>query len=362
MLRRHFMTTLAAGTAFGVIGVGCRSSDSTKANKQSASAERIKKEEPITLRLHQFLPPMATLPKKVLKPWAERIKKASGGRLVIQHFDSMALGGAPPQLIDQARDGVADISMTLTGYTPGRFPRTEVLELPFMMTSPVATSKAFWTMVAEDWQKSEYKDVKVLAAWVHGPGVIHTRDGIKKLEDMKGQKLRGPTRIINDLLEELGATPVGMPLPAVAEAISKGVVSGTVIPWEVTPAIKLSELLKKHTEFGSKESFYTATLVLVMNKAKYESLPADLKEILDRESGITLSASAAEVMLEADAPARKIATDAGNEITRLEDAEVDRWKAAAKPVVDRWTADVKGRGIDGAALIEKARSLIAKNE
>ena len=362
MLRRHFMTTLAAGTALGVIGVGCRSSDSTKANKQSASAEQSEKKEPITLRLHQFLPPMATLPKKVLKPWADRIQKASGGRLVIQHFDSMALGGGPPQLIDQARDGVADITMTLTGYTPGRFPRTEVLELPFMMTSPVATSKAFWTMVSEDWQKNEYKDVKVLAAWVHGPGVIHTRDGVKKLEDMKGQKLRGPTRIINDLLEEMGATPVGMPLPAVAEAISKGVVSGTVIPWEVTPAIKLSELLKKHTEFGSKEAFYTAPLVLVMNKAKYESLPADLKAILDRESGVALSASAADVMLEADAPARKIAADAGNEIIRLEDAEVNRWKAAAQPVVDRWVKDMKGRGIDGAALIEKARSLIAKNE
>jgi TRAP-type C4-dicarboxylate transport system substrate-binding protein len=274
----------------------------------------------------------------------------------------MSMGGAPPQLIDQAKDGVADIVMTLTGYTPGRFPRTEVFELPFMMTSPIATSKAFWTMVSEDWQNNEYKDVKVLGAWVHGPGVIHSKDAVKKLEDMKGKKLRGPSRIINDLLNALGATAVGMPLPATAEAISKGVVTGTVIPWEVTPALKLSELVDKHTEFGSKEALYTATLVLAMNKKRYDALPADLKAILDAESGMKLSAEAAKVMLDADAPARKIATDAGNEITVLDDVEVNRWKAAAKPVVDRWIEDMKKRDIDGAALIEKVRSLIAKNE
>jgi TRAP-type C4-dicarboxylate transport system substrate-binding protein len=231
-----------------------------------------------------------------------------------------------------------------------------------MMTDPVATSKAFWSLVADDWQNNEYKDVKVLGAWVHGPGVIHTRDGVKKLEDMKGQQLRGPTRVINDLLKELGATPVGMPLPAVAEALSKGVVTGTVIPWEVTPAIKLSELVKKHTEFGGKEAFYTATIVMVMNKAKYESLPADLKKILDDESGLNLSATAADIMLKGDVPARKIATDAENEITTLDEAEVERWKVAAKPVVDRWVEDMKKRDVDGAALIEKTRALIAKNE
>jgi TRAP-type C4-dicarboxylate transport system substrate-binding protein len=365
MLRRDFIKTVAVGTSLGALGGGCRSSESTDtgaAGSAKETAEASAKAEAVTLRLHQFLPPMATVPKQVLKPWAERVEKASGGKLVIQHFDSMALGGTPPQLIDQARDGVADIVMTLTGYTPGRFPRTEVFELPFMMTSPVATSKAFWTMVSEDFQNNEYKDMKVLGAWVHGPGVIHTSGGIKKLEDMKGKKLRGPTRIINDLLKELGAVPVGMPLPAVGEALSKGVVDGTVIPWEVTPAIKLAELVKKHTEFGGKESFYTATIVMAMNKAKYEALAPDLKAVLDAESGLKLSADAADLMLKGDVPARKIATDAGNEITTLDETEVARWKAAAKPVVDRWVEDMKGREVDGAALIEKARSLIAKNE
>lgn len=315
----------------------------------------------VTLRLHQFLPPPAPVPKLILKPWAENVEQASGGRIKIEHFDAMSLGGRPPELMDQARDGVVDLSMTVVGYTPGRFPRTEVFELPFMMTNPVATAAAYWEMVETDWQANEYKDVKVLGAWVHGPGVIHTNDGINKLEDMNGVTLRGPTRIINNLLSELGAEPVGMPLPAIPEALSKGVVKGTVIPWEVTTAIRLSELVSNHTEFSGKEALYTAAIVLVMNKAKYDALPDDLKAILDAESGAKLSTFATQVMWDQDPPARKVAEDAGNNIVILDEAEVARWKAAAQPVVDQWVSDMDAQGIDGAALIEQAKSLITKH-
>ncbi|KUP90840.1 TRAP transporter substrate-binding protein [Tritonibacter horizontis] len=315
----------------------------------------------VTLRLHQFLPPPAPVPAQILKPWAEGVEKASDGRIKIQHFDAMSLGGRPPELMDQARDGVVDLSMTVVGYTPGRFPRTEVFELPFMMTDPVATAAAYWEMVENDFQNNEYKDVKVLGAWVHGPGLIHTKDGVNKLEDLKGLTLRGPTRIINDLLGELGAEPVGMPLPAIPEALSKGVVKGTVIPWEVTTAIRLSELVGNHTEFAGDEAFYTAAIVLVMNKAKYDALPDDLKAILDAESGAKLSTFATQVMWDMDAPAKKIAVDAGNTVVTLDEAEVARWKEAAEPVVDRWIADMESKGIDGAALIEEARALIKKH-
>lgn len=263
--------------------------------------------------------------------------------------------------MDQARDGVVDIIMTLVGYTPGRFPRTEVFELPFMMTDPVATSKAFWEMVETGWQSSEYKDVKVLGAWVHGPGVIHTKGGVSSLEDMKGLPLRGPTRITNELLSELGSEPVGMPLPAIPEAISKGVVQGTVIPWEVTTSIRLPELVSHHTEFSGDEALYTATIVLVMNTAKYEMLPDDLKAVLDAESGEKLSAFAAQVMRDMDQPARDIAVNAGNGVVTLDEAEITRWKEAAQPVIDRWESEMEGKGIDGSALIGKARELIKKH-
>jgi len=343
MNKRNFIKTTVAGlVAAAALGTSALAQD-------------------VTLRLHQFLPPPAPVPSMILKPWGEMVKEASGGRIEIQHFDAMSLGGRPPELMDQARDGVVDIAMTVVGYTPGRFPRTEVFELPFMMTSPVATAKAYWEMVETDWQNSEYKDVKVLGAWVHGPGVIHTQDGVSSLDDMKGLTLRGPTRIINDLLSELGAEPVGMPLPAIPEAISKGVVKGTVIPWEVTTAIRLSELVENHTEFSGEEALYTAAIVLVMNKAKYDALPDDLKAVLDAESGEKLSAFASQVMWDMDPPARDIANGAGNSITVLDDAEVAKWKAASQPVVDRWIADMDGKGIDGAALIDQARALIKKH-
>lgn len=315
----------------------------------------------VTLRLHQFLPPPATVPKLILKPWAAAVEQAAGGKLKIEHYDAMALGGRPPELMDQVVDGVADIVMTVVGYTPGRFPMTEVFELPFMMTDPVATSQAFQEMVETDLQSGEYADMKVLGAWVHGPGVIHTANGISKLEDMAGLKLRGPTRVINDLLKELGAVPVGMPLPAIPESLSKGVVSGTVIPWEVTPAIRLSELVHNHTEFTGAEALYTATIVLVMNKAKYEALPADIRAAIDAESGQKLSQFAARVMWDQDAPGRAIAVAAGNTIVQLPEAEVARFKDKAQPVIDRWVAEMEGRGVDGRALIETARGLIAKH-
>lgn len=315
----------------------------------------------VTLRLHQFLPAPATVPKHILKPWAKRVEDASGGKVKIEHFDSMALGGKPPDLMDQAIDGVADMIMTVVGYTPGRFPKTEVFELPFMMTDPVATSKAFQELVESDLQDGEYKDMKVLGAWVHGPGVIHTTSGVTSLEDMAGLKLRAPTRVTNDMLRELGATPVGMPVPAIPEALSKGVIDGAVIPWEVTPALKLSELAHNHTELTGKEALYTATIILVMNKAKYESLPADVRAAIDAESGQKLAEFAGRVMAEHDKPGREIAVDAGNTIVELPAEEVARFKAKAEPVIDRWVTEMDGKGIDGRALIAQAKDLITKH-
>ena len=316
----------------------------------------------VTLRLHQFLPPQANVPANILIPWTEKVQEASDGRIKIDVFSAMALGGTPPQLIDQAQDGVVDIVWTLPGYSPGRFPRAEVFELPFMMTSAEAGSRAYWELFESDMKDTDFKDLKILGTWMHGPGVIHGKgDGVSKLEDMQGKKLRGPTRVINGLLGEMGATPVGMPVPAIPEALSKGVIDGTVIPWEVVPALKVQELTNTHTEFSGDEALYTAVFVLAMNKAKYDSLPDDLKKILDDNSGMEFSATAGRVMQEFDAPGRKLAEERGNTIIVLDDAEVARWKAAAQPVIDNWIAEMKDKGIDGADLYERAQALMTKH-
>ncbi len=314
-----------------------------------------------TLKLHQFLPTPANVPKHVLVPWAKSIEEASGGRIKIEHFDAMALGGKPPELYDQARDGVVDIVWTVVGYTPGRFPRTEVFELPFMMTNAEATSKAYWELFEAEMKDQDFKDTHILGAWVHGPGVIHCKgDGVRKLEDMTGKKVRGPSRMTNALLQAMGAETIGLPVPAVPEALSKGVIDCTVIPWEVTGALKVAELTNTHTEFGGDHAIYTVTFVLAMNKAKYDSLPDDLKKIVDDKSGAAFSAFAGKTMQEYDAPSRKIAVDRGNTIVAIEGAELERWKAAAQPVVDGWVEEMKGKGVDGAALLEKAKALIAE--
>lgn len=313
----------------------------------------------VTLRLHQFLPPQSTVPAEILTPWAQKVEADSGGRIRIEIYSSMALGGKPADLYDQAREGVVDLVYTLVGYTPGRFPRVEVFELPFMMTNAEATSRAYWTLHEEEMKDTDFRDTRILATWVHGPGLIHVRgDGIERLEDMQGRKLRGPTRIINNMLGQLGAIPVGMPVPAVPEALSKGVIDGAVVPWEVTTALRIAELTDAHTDFAGDHALYTAAFVLAMNRARYDSLPDDLKAIIDANSGPEVSAMFGRIQQAADAAARDVAVQRGNRMITLDEAETQRWKDAAEPVIAEWIADMESKGIDGRALYERARALI----
>jgi len=313
----------------------------------------------VTLRLHQFLPPQANVPKNIIIPWIEKIQDASEGRIKIDHFPAMQLGGKPPELIDQAIDGIADIVWTVSGYSAGRFPHTEVFELPFMMTNAEATSSAYWEMAQKYMVDGEFNDFHLLGAWVHGPGLIHSSDPIMTPDDLNGVKLRAPTRVTNMMFSGMGATAVGMPVPAVPEALSKGVIDATVIPWEVTGALKVPELVSNHLEFGDA-SLYTATFLFAMNKDKYNAMPDDLKAIIDANSGAAFSAFAGKQMQIDDAPGREQALDLGNEVTTLTPEQVAVWRAAAAPTVDKWIEDVKAQGLDGAALIEEAAALIEK--
>jgi len=313
----------------------------------------------VTLRLHQMLPPQATIPAKAIVPWAQKVEAESGGKIKVQLFHAMQLGGAPPQLFDQAKDGVVDITWTVLGYTPGRFPKTEVFELPFMSSSAESSSRAIQEYV-EKFAADEFKDVKLIAVHTHGPGLFHTKQPVVGLESLRGMKIRGGSRIINNMLTKLGATPVGMPVPAVTDALSKGTIDGTTIPWEVTPSLKVTELVKNHTTFAGKEGLYTQTFAFSMNKASYEKLPPDLKKVIDDNSGQVAAALFGKAMDDGDKVGREIAVKAGNKITELELAEVQRWKRTASTVETDWVNEVKAKGIDGAKLASEARALIAK--
>jgi TRAP-type transport system periplasmic protein len=314
----------------------------------------------VTIRVHHFMSQKAPLHSKFLVPFSESVAKASDGRIKIEIFDSMSLGGRPGDLYDQAVDGAVEAVLTLPGYTSGRFNQAEVFELPFMMQDSVATSKAFYDLIESDLQDGEFEETKVLAGWVHGPGVVHSKDPVNKLEDLAGKEMRGPTRLVTDLLGELGATPVGMPLPKIPENLSKGVISGAVIPWEVVPSIKLQEMVSNHTELPGDRALYTAVFVLAMNWDVYEDMPEDLRAILDAETGKALSQFAGEVMAGADKGGRGKAE--GNNIIQLDDAEVARWIDASQPVYDRWIERSAGEGFDGEAAIAQAKALISANQ
>ncbi|MBW4709323.1 TRAP transporter substrate-binding protein [Roseobacter sp. YSTF-M11] len=313
----------------------------------------------VTLRLHQFLPPQANVPKLVLDVWADSVEEDSGGRIKVERYPSMQLGGKPPELMDQAIDGVADIVWTVVGYTPGRYPSTEVFELPFMMTNARAASRAYWEMFEKHMKDTEFKDVHILGTWVHGPGLIHANKEVRKPSDMEGLKIRGGSRLANALLEKVGATPVGMPVPAVPEGLSKGVIDGTTIPWEVTAALKIPELVGNHTEFTGN-ALYVLTFVLAMNKDRYDSLPADLQKVIDDNSGLEFSIFAGGTQADSDGPARQAAADRGNNIVTLNAEETAEWKAVAEPIYAEWVAEMNEKGIDGQALIDEARMLIDK--
>jgi len=313
-----------------------------------------------TLRMHQFLPAQANVPAHILDVWADRVEADSDGRIKIDRFPSMQLGGSPPQLIDQAIDGVADIIWTVAGYTPGRFPQLEVFELPFMSPDAEATSRAYWELAEARMMDTDFADFKPLGLWVHGPGVIHANRAVTDVADLRGLKLRAPSRTTTTMFTELGATSVGMPVPAVPEALSQGVIDGAVIPWEVVPSLKVEELVTFHTEFPG-DALYTLAFIFAMNQGAYDALPADLQAVIDANSGLEFSAFAGRTQQEYDAPGRALAAERGNTIITLDAAQVAAWRAASQPTITNWIAEATAAGLDGQGIYDDAVALIAKN-
>ena len=266
-----------------------------------------------SFNLQSFLPAQATIPSKIIDVWADNVEQASGGRIEINRYAAMQLGGKPPELIDQVLDGVIDMTWNVVGYTPGRYPSTEVFELPFLVNDAGPASAAFWKMLEADIAEREF-----------------------------------------------GTTHVGMPVPAVPEALSKGVIDGTTIPWEVTKALKVPELVEHHTEFTGP-MLYTVTFVLVMNKDKFAALPADLQAVIEDNSGLEFSIFAGTTQQAYDTPGRDVAVNRGNSIVTLDAAQSAVWAEAAQPVYGAWIEEMKGRGLDGQAMIDQATALMNAN-
>jgi TRAP-type C4-dicarboxylate transport system substrate-binding protein len=201
----------------------------------------------------------------------------------------------------------------------------------------------------------EFESVHVIALHTHGPGLFHSKAPITALEDIQGMKIRGGSRIISNMLAQLGAEPVGMPVPQTTEALSRGVIDASTSPWEVTPSLRIAELVSNHTGFAGEHGLYTQTFGFVMNRGTYEGLPDDLKAVIDENSGLETSMMFGRVMDEADLVGLQIAQDAGNAIVTLDEEETARWVEASRATVEQWFSDVQAIGIDGEALYASAQ-------
>lgn len=311
----------------------------------------------VVLKLHHFLSAESPTHADFLVPWEKAVEEQSGGRIDVQIYPSMQLGGKPPQLFDQARDGIVDLAWTLPGYTPGRFPNTEAFELPFVAGNATDTTRAL-QQFQEKYLTEELGDVHPIL--VHGSTSykLHLAGkDVAAMAELSGLKVRTPNRSMTDALNTLGASAIGMPVPEVPQALTTGVIDGAVLPWEVFGSLRIEEVAKNHVEFGQENGGMSSSVFMfVMNKAKYDSLPDDLKKVIDDNSGSALVDSVGGAYDSAEAAQRQKAVDAGGTITVLPEDEVTKWREATQPVVDGWAEAHE----NGQAMVDDARAMMTE--
>lgn len=315
-----------------------------------------------TFKLHHLLSAKSPAHANMLAPWAEQVEKNSNGRVKIEIFPAMSLGGKPPELIQQARDGVVDIVWTVNGYTPGLFPRTEVFELPgIYKNDTTATNLAMFDMFESD-LRQEYKGVEVMWLHVHGGQAIMTVDKeVRSPADMAGMKMRIPTRTGAWVIETLGASPLATPVPEVPTALSKKTIDGTLLPWEIIPPLKLQNQINYFIEGHDSTRLGTTSFQVSMNQARWDGLPEDIQKAFRDASGRDWWGKVGEIWRAGEDFGISIAVKAGKKHIVLSEAETNAFLETLEPVVDKWVEEVSSKGIDGAALVAKARELSAKN-
>ncbi|SDR48415.1 TRAP transporter substrate-binding protein [Pseudovibrio sp. Tun.PSC04-5.I4] len=315
-----------------------------------------------TFKLHHFLSPKAPAQTKMLEPWAKAVEENSGGQVKIEIYPSMSLGGRPPELVNQVRDGVVDLVWTLNGYTPGLFPRTEVMELPLVfLNDPRAANLALYDMFKSELEV-EYKGLEVMFLHTHAGAGLQTRNKeVRSPADMKGMRIRTPSRTGAWVIEALGASPAAMPVPELPTALQKGVIDAAFIPWEIIPPLKIQEQTEYQIEGAGRARFGTSVFQVSMNKARWEGLPEDIQKAFRDASGPEWWGKVGEIWRATDDFGIGLAVKSGNKHITLTDDETAVFQEALAPVVDRWISEVSEKGIDGKAIVAKAQALISKH-
>jgi len=284
--------------------------------------------------------------------WAKEIEKRTNGQVKIQIFPGGTLT-KPQQCYDGVVNGISDIGMSVFAYTRGRFPVMEALDLPLGYPSGLVatrTANAFYNK----FQPEELKDVKVLYLHGHGPGLLHTKKPVKSLADLQGMKIRS-TGLSAKIVEKLGGVPVAMPQPSTYEARQKGVVEGTLGPIEVLKGWKQGEVIKFTTD--CKSIGYTTAMYVVMNKEKWNKLPADVQKIFTEVSQEWIDVQG-QTWDKNDEEGRAFTLSLDNQILDLSDSENAAWIEAVQPIIDNYATGAKEKGLAGDEYVTALKTML----
>lgn len=298
-----------------------------------------------TLRLSHLWPGASAVHQQIFEVWAESVEEASEGELEVQIFPSGTLSKAD-HAYQGAVDGISDIAATLQGYTSGRFPLSEIVQLPGVSNSAPQGACILQSLYDEGYIKSEYEDVKVLFLFTTGPAYLHTRDSdIQSPEDLRGLRIRRPSDVAGEMLSSLGAEPIGMPAPDIYTSLQRGVMDGLSFPWEAMRVFRINELVNYHLEVP----YYSGAVMAVMNRDSYEGLAPELQGVIDEHSGMDWADIAGDVYHQLDRVGREEAIEQGDTIHKVEDPMNDpAWSEPLEAGTERYLVRLEDRGLDNA--------------
>lgn len=311
----------------------------------------------VDLKIAHFVP--STHPISVwLEQWARNLESKSKGELKFSFFPNMQLG-PPPKYFDIARTGQADITWFVHGFTPGRFPLTEVSNLPYMMASAEVGAKVLNDPeLRKKYLDPEHKGVHPLLLMTHQPGNIHTASKpVRTVDDMKGMRLRFSSATIKDFVSALGGTPVGLPPTQIVEGMQKGTIDGAWIDYGGATTFKIGPVTKYTTEMYS----YVTSFCICMNPRSYERLPPHLKTLIN-ESLVGVEKEIGHAWDKIDAPGKAELMKAGMTPIKLAKADDDKFRAVGAKVAQTKLAELDKRGLPASEVYKAMKALAAKHE
>jgi TRAP-type C4-dicarboxylate transport system substrate-binding protein len=300
--------------------------------------------QPLTLKFSHFLGPSSFFQTDVAEPFAKELEARAGGKARVEIFNASSPFGKPTEQASQAKAGSVDIALGLRGAEGDKFPGSSIIELPFVVPSAARGSRVLWQLHKDGTLADEYRDYKVLALFVHNPGLIHTTaKRVVNLSDLKGLRLRSPNRTVSAALEHVGAVPVVLQVNEVMDAVKAGKIEGVVTNWG-NPLQGFNDHMKFHTD----TQFYTSAFFIVMNRARYDGLPPGVRSALDAIAGDAWVDRFGPLWDKWDGPVREGAKAPGHEVIVPSATQMQEWRDGLKPVSERYLDDLAKRGFPNA--------------